>query len=166
MKKIIIVLIISLFLSACNNKVSENIIPISSENSSNSEKTVNNVPNLQEQEKDIIRNFFALIDENKPSEAVMMMSEIITKDDNQKQAWAVQFNAISLIKALSLEAYLPEEWTDSEHSYKVTLEVKMNPDSASAPIPYYGWDNGQNHRWITVTKENNFWKIKSIATGP
>jgi hypothetical protein len=118
------------------------------------------------QEEDIIRTFINLINEDKPSEAVMMMAKSITDDDSQKQAWAVQFNNISLIKIISINPSSPENWTDSQHSYELKLDLKMNPDSSMAPIPYYGWNNGENIRWINLVKEDNLWKIKSIATGP
>jgi hypothetical protein len=163
MKKIILVLLTSILLSACNNKstVTTSTSTLSPTLSITEQKSVP-LPS----EEDIIRSFFNLIDESKPSDAVMTMTSSITENDSQKQAWAVQFNAISLIKVLTIEASMPEEWTDLEHSYKVNLEVKMNPDSASASIPYYGWDNGENIRWVTIVKEDNLWKIKNIATGP
>lgn len=159
MKKILLILFISIFLGACNNN--------------NESLTVPTITPVKQQEtaplpepEDIIRTFFDLINEDKASEAVMMMAESITSDDSQKQAWAVQFNNISMIKIISIDPSSPENWTDSDHTYKVTLDLKMNPDSSTAPIPYYGWDNGENIRWINIVKEDNLWKIKSIATGP
>jgi hypothetical protein len=114
-------------------------------------------------EDDIIRIFFNLIDEKRPTEAVAMMNET---ENSQKQAWAVQFNAIRSIKVLSVEPSMQNEWTDTKHSYKVVVDVTMKPESASAPIPYYNWDNGQNIRWINLEKSGNGWKIAEIATGP
>ena len=40
-------------------------------------------------------------------------------------------------------------------------QIKSKPG-----LPYYGWDEGRNTRWITVTTEEDKWKIVSIATGP
>lgn len=158
MKKILFVLFISIFLGACNTSQSTmmpTITPVKQQESAP-------LP----QEEDIIRTFINLIDEDKSSEAVMMMAKTITSDDSQKQAWAVQFNAISIIKIISINPSSPENWTDSQHSYELKLDLKMNPDSSMAPIPYYGWNNGENIRWINLVKEDNLWKIKSIATGP
>jgi hypothetical protein len=118
------------------------------------------------QPEDIIRTFFDLINEDKASEAVMMMTSTITENDVQKQAWALQFNAISMVKILTIKEYAPENWTDSERTYEVVVDLKMNPDSSTAPIPYYGWDNGENIRWLTLVNEDYLWKIKSIGTGP
>jgi hypothetical protein len=42
----------------------------------------------------------------------------------------------------------------------------MKPESSTAPIPYYGWDDGEYTRWLTIVKDDNLWKIKGIATGP
>jgi hypothetical protein len=42
----------------------------------------------------------------------------------------------------------------------------MNPNSANEPIPYFGWENGQNIRWVTLVKEGKMWRIEGLATGP
>lgn len=125
--------------------------------------TSTNSPVPPPKEDDIIRTFFRLIGERRASEAVEMM---LVGDDSQKQAWAVQFNAIRSIKVLNIEPSLQEEWTSARHSYKVLLNVQMNPESASAPIPYYGWESGQNIRFIVLEKSSNVWKVAGIATGP
>lgn len=115
------------------------------------------------QETDIIHSFFNLIEEKRSSEAVGMMN---VNNDSQKQAWAVQFNAITSIKVSNVEPSMPEEWSDTKHTYKVTMDVKMNPNSANQPIPYYGWENGNNTKWITIEKAGNLWKVNGIASGP
>lgn len=115
---------------------------------------------------DIIRSFFTLIETKRPSDAVTMMTSNIVNDDSQKQAWAVQFNAINSLNVISVEPSMKEEWTETKHSYKITLDVNMSPDSANAPIPYYGWENGQNTRWVTLVKEGKMWRIEGLATGP
>ncbi|MCX6730423.1 MAG: hypothetical protein NTZ55_01100 [Candidatus Roizmanbacteria bacterium] len=118
------------------------------------------------QETDIIRTFFHLIEERKISEAVMMMSDQITSDDSTKQAWGVQLNSIQSVKVVDIVSSMPEEWKADKHTYQVTLELTMNPSSQSAPIPYYGYENGRNIRWMTLNKVGTLWKIDGIATGP
>jgi hypothetical protein len=118
------------------------------------------------QAEDIIRNFINLINENRPSDAVSMMSRTHTIDESEKQAWAVQFNAIDSMIIETIELSQTNTWTDSEQIYKMVLTVKMNPNSAFAQIPYYGWNDGKNIKWITVIKEDNLWKIKEISSGP
>jgi hypothetical protein len=118
------------------------------------------------QETDIIRSFIAVIGEGRPADAVSMLAPDQINDDSSKQAWAAQFNAFSSLKVTSVEPSLQEDWSDTQHEYKVILNATMKPESASATIPYYGWDNGSNTRWITIVKIGNLWKISGIATGP
>jgi hypothetical protein len=117
-------------------------------------------------EEDVIRTFFNLINEHRVEGAVSMLDESTVKDDSQKQAWGVEFNAFSKVSIVSLSPTLQEDWTDVQHEYKVVLDVTMKPESANAVIPYYGFDNGQNYRWITINKVGALWKILGIATGP
>ena len=116
--------------------------------------------------KEFVSNFFKLIDEGKASEAVMIMSSKNTDDDSTKQAWGVQFNAMESVTVSNVEAYEESSWTENQKEYKVTLNVAMNSNSASEPIPYYGYDNGENIRFIIVVKEDGTWKVDSISTGP
>jgi len=135
--------------------------PQNSPTTQQEQKTNNEVP--LPSDEDIIRNFVNLIEEGKADKAALMMK---TKDDTELQTWGVHFNAINSFKLLKIEKANEESWSDNKHIYKVVLDVVMNPSSASAPIPYYGWQNGENIRWITLEKVGNIWKIAEIATGP
>jgi hypothetical protein len=53
-----------------------------------------------------------------------------------------------------------------ENFYKVTMDVEMKPESANAVMPFYGYDNGENIRWIGLIKVDNLWRITGLATGP
>lgn len=114
-------------------------------------------------ENDIINTFFNLINEKRIPEAISMMD---VYDETTKQAWGVQFNAFESVTLTKIDAYNQDSWSPTEHIYKVTISAKMSPESASAPIPYYGWDTNPNIRWVTIVKIGNLWKIKGIATGP
>ena len=118
------------------------------------------------QETDIINVFFQLIDEGKASQAVMMMSKIITNNDSEKQAFGVQFNAITSVKVMSIEESMKESWTETRHQYQVKLDMTLDPKSANQPIPYYGFEKGENIRFIGLVKEGDQWKIEGLATGP
>jgi len=118
------------------------------------------------QEEDIIRTFFNLINEGRPADAIAMMTQLAVGNDSSKQAWGVQFNSFKSVSVNKIESSMQEEWTATKHTYKVTLDVQMKPEAASAPIPNYGWDNGQNIRWIPLEKVDNLWKVAGIATGP
>jgi hypothetical protein len=111
------------------------------------------------QQEDVLRTFFNLIDEGRASEAVGMMTNGITADDSQKQAWGVEFNAFESVKVVDISP-------SSENTYKVIINVVMKPESANAVIPYYGFYNGDNTRWVGLEKEGNLWKITDLATGP
>ncbi len=96
----------------------------------------------------------------------MMMTPINTKDDSTKQLWAAHFNAFELMSVKTIEPSMQEGWTETRHTYKVILNVEMKPEATSAPIPNYGWYNGENYRWVTLEKVDNKWMIEGIATGP
>jgi hypothetical protein len=118
------------------------------------------------QETDIVNSFFNLINEHKPSDAVNMLSQSQIGDDSQKQAWAVMFNGFESVNITKVEPSMPEDWTANVHTYRVTLNVKMKPESATATIPYFGYDNGINTRFITLEKAGGLWKVSGISTGP
>jgi hypothetical protein len=145
-------------------KVAEYIknIDATTNTQSNSDDAV--VPEPQEQ--DIVRNFFQLINEGNVSEAVLAMSSKNTSDDSTKQAWGVQFNDWNSVTVSSIDTSMPDSWSDSRHTYKVVMDMVIDPSAADAPIPYYGYENGKNIRFISIVKENELWKIDEIATGP
>ncbi|OGG00026.1 hypothetical protein A2Y99_02195 [Candidatus Gottesmanbacteria bacterium RBG_13_37_7] len=94
------------------------------------------------------------------------MSKQMTGDDSAKQIWGVQFNVIKSINILKVEPSMQENWSDSSHTYKITLEAYVSSDAANAPIPYYGWGDNPNIRWVELVKEDGLWKINNLATGP
>ena len=115
------------------------------------------------QETDIVRIFFTLINERRMSDAVGMINYT---SESEKQAWGVQLNAMRAVQVREVVASMPELWRENTHTYKVTFDITMDPASATAPIPYYGYDTGTNIRWVTLEKVGTVWKIQSIATGP
>jgi len=116
------------------------------------------------QGKDIVKNFFNLIEEGKITDAVNMLTPNNISDDSNKQAWGVQFNSFEKITVKQIE--LAGEPAGA-NTYKVTLDVKMKPEAENAqPMPYYGWGNGEFVRWVTLEKVDNVWKVSGIATGP
>jgi len=117
-------------------------------------------------EEDIIRTFFELINKHRVDDVVMMMSQVNITNDSTKQAWGVQFDAIKSINIQKIEASMPENWTENNHVYKVTLEAYVSSEASNAPIPYYGWQDNPNIRWVMIVKEGDLWKIDELATGP
>jgi hypothetical protein len=111
------------------------------------------------QQEDTIRLFFELIDEKRIDEAINMMLPIAVENDSKKQAWAVQFNAFNKLSIISISPV-------DNNLYKVVFGATMNPESANEVIPYFGYFNGENTRWISLDKINGLWKIAGIHTGP
>ena len=135
---------------------SQNMNKSSSENS----KEGNTVP--LPQDEDVINIFFNLIDEGDAGKAALMMN---TKSDQELQAWAVQFASFDYVKVVKIEKANESEWTDTKHIYKVTLNVRMKKEAENAPVPYYGYQNGENVRFIKLEKVGNIWKISDIGSG-
>lgn len=116
---------------------------------------------------DIVRLFFNLLDEKRIPEAVAMMNPALYPDEASKQEYGVQFNIFDSISAKSVEPFSFGDETENEKTYKAVLQVKIKPGAAkNAPIPNYGWENGENIRWICLEKIENVWKISCISTGP
>ena len=109
-------------------------------------------------EEDAIILFFGLINEHRIPEAVNMLTPELTENDAQKQAWGVMFNAFRSVTIKKIQL-------DGNSLYRVDLEVEMRPESEEAAIPYYGYEQGENVRWITLEKANDLYKIGGIATG-
>lgn len=111
--------------------------------------------------------FFELINEHKISEAIDLMAPEMIGDGSSKQTWETHFNAIKSINIQEIEFHDRENWTNDKRELKVTLEVYVSSSAKNAPIPFYGWHDNPNVRWITLEKNSEgFWEISSIATGP
>ena len=115
----------------------------------------------------IVELFFRLINEHKISEAIDLMTPEMIGDGNSKQTWEAHFDAIKSINIQEIEQYDQENWTSNTRAFKVTLEAYVSSSAENAPIPYYGWHDNPNVRWITLEKNSEgFWQITSLATGP
>ena len=110
------------------------------------------------QEEDVISLFFELINEKRIPEAISMLSPQAIGDESQKQAWGVQFNAFSNVLVKSVDR-------EEKGLYRVVLGAEMKPSAADAIIPFYGYTNGENTRWISLDKVDESYKISGIATG-
>lgn len=115
------------------------------------ESTVQNVP--LPSEEDTIRLFIQLINDDQIDEALKMM---LTEEG---QNWRPYLESFEKIEVVNLEK-------TELGSFQVNLDVKMKPESGNQPIPYFGYVNGINTKFVNLVKDNNVWKIKEIATGP
>ena len=96
-----------------------------------------------------------------------MLDALVVPNDSAKQAWGVQFNIFNSIAVKSIEPSNLGDETENQKTYKVVLDAKIKPGSENAAIPNYGWENGENIRWVSLKKdESGIWKILGIGTGP
>ena len=118
------------------------------------------------EDEELITSFSNLISQGKAKDAVKMLSLQNTSSEEMKKMWQEQFEAMKSVKVLSLEPAMKSSWTDQRREYKVVLDMVMDESSKDAPIPYYGYDQGENTRFIVLVKEGNKWSIDTIVTGP
>jgi hypothetical protein len=176
MFKIIFLILIIIFSSALiipqinrdkKNEDQDNLSTIVPPRSEETDETLNDNQSLLAPEEELITNFFGLINNRQIPEAISLMSPQAVPDDSTKQAWGVHFNQIKSVNILNLEAISEDAWTDISKIYQVTLEIYVDEKAANAPIPYYGWSDNPNIRFITVWKSNDGkWYIDQIGTGP
>lgn len=90
-----------------------------------------------------------------------MMSDKAVPNEETKQLWAVQFNNFDSVKIGKIENSI------EANLYKVELTVKVNPRAVNEPIPYYGYSDKTEIRFIKLIKDDQKqWKIEGISTGP
>jgi hypothetical protein len=180
-KKILFVLITVLFILVCFFFIRREIVPnkIITDQTPDVETSDNTSPivplrpgqtninqSLLAPEEELIANFFGMINNQQIVEAVSLMSPNAAPDDATKQAWGVQFNAMKLVNVMSMEAVSKDTWTDNTKVYKVTLEIYVDQSAADEPIPFYGYGDNPNIRFITVWKSpEGRWYIDQIGTG-
>jgi len=113
---------------------------------------------------EIISRFIALIDDHRVGDALAMMSPELLPDAD-RVAWTRQFAAIKSIHVMDIR---PADTGRSGpcFEYKVTLKVDVSSEAANEPIPYFGWDDNPNLRWIELCPSGDSWLISSIGTGP
>jgi hypothetical protein len=116
---------------------------------------------------DVIRLFFNLINDHRIAEALGMMDPLVVSSDSNRCQWAEQFEAIASIGISRIEPLAVGGWSDREERYKIVLKVQVKPEAANETIPYYGWEEGENIRWVNIQADDQgFWRIKGIGTGP
>jgi len=121
-------------------------------------KSVNYKPEaVGESQKQVAENFINLLRDKKFDEAINMMDA----NAETKAGWKTNFAAIKSLEVKKLEPVYPEEWTAEHQAFKADLEV-----SVTAEGEHYGWNNGQNTRWISLQRNNGIWQIHELANNP
>ncbi|MGB6607968.1 MAG: hypothetical protein WBF28_09185, partial [Atribacterota bacterium] len=112
-------------------------------------------------EENFIYEFFEAIDRGDVEQIFSMMDENLAGNENMQEMWKANFSSLDKIKVIWLYPEEERKWHNKQPLYKVNIFLKSKPGS-----PYYGWEEGENTRWITVTTNEDNRKIVSIATGP
>jgi hypothetical protein len=112
-----------------------------------------------------IQRFIGAINERRPAEAVGMLSAELVPDAAAKRDWIRHFSAIKSIHVIAIEPSALGAEAPC-HQYKVKLEAHVAADP-TAPMPFYGWEDNPNYRWIGLCPDaRGAWTISSFGTGP
>ena len=114
---------------------------------------------------DLIKLFFSHLNEHQPLEALALMSQALQGDENNRAPWFKQFAAgrWANVEELTL---ITEDEIGERQQYRVAINIDLVADD-QAPLPFYGWGDNPNWRWISVEKNSaGQWAISEIATGP
>ncbi len=118
-------------------------------------------PHENNHENDLY-TFFDLISRGDYDFAVFQLAYEMRPNDSAAQAWKANFQSLKSIKVVSAEQTEIEQWTDEWECYKVVLDV-----TTGESVEKYGWENGQNSRWVTLIPQGSGpWKVSSLSTSP
>lgn len=113
-----------------------------------------------------LEEFFAIVNSLNVDEAIKSMSPKMIDTAEKISTWRRQLSAIRSIHILDLEPAQVHNWDSSRHIFKVTLEAYVE-NSPDAPIPFFGWHDNPNVRWVTMAlNSHRRWVVAEIATGP
>jgi len=113
-----------------------------------------------------LEEFFAIVNSRNVNEAMKSMAPAMLQTQEQRKAWQSQLAAIRSIHVMKIEPASIGDWNSKRHVFKVTLEAYVE-NAPDAPIPFFGWHDNPNVRWITMESDNRRrWVVAGIATGP
>jgi len=114
-----------------------------------------------------IQLFFQVINQKQTNTAVSMLNSSLLPNQEAANLWASQLGSFQSILVKDISEVPDFVKTPASEKYKVILTAQTSPDAANAPIPFYGWSDGDNIRFITIIKgEDGLWRVQEIATGP
>lgn len=112
-----------------------------------------------------LEEFFTLVNSRDVDEAMKSMAPAMVRTPEEREAWRRHLAAIRSIHILDVEPASVDDWHSSRHIFKVTLEAYVE-DAPDAPIPFFGWQDNPNVRWITMELDSRRrWVVAEIATG-
>jgi hypothetical protein len=114
-------------------------------------------PKQSESQIDRAKEFFQFLADKKIDEALAMMDA----NDGTKNMWKTNFKTINSLSVRGANPVFLEEWTSVRQVFKVDLTVRVTPEGEG-----YGWNQGQNFRWITLEKNGETWQVHELANNP
>jgi len=130
-------------------------------------KNPTDASNPKPTDKEFIQLFFATLETKNTAVSLGMLDPSNLINEATAKEWEKQLTSFEKAQVTNIEPLNEDKWTLTDHVYKTTVNVKMLPEAASAPVPNYGWQNGDNIRWITVRKgADDLWRVVTIATSP
>ena len=111
--------------------------------------------------RDVIREFFALLDAGDGEEALELMVVGIRGQDQPRAMWLASFAGIDSIALTKTEERLKEEWSNTIQYYRCLLTIRLTPGEQPGL-----WEDGTVTRYVSVTAEEGAWKIAEVAMNP
>jgi len=112
-------------------------------------------------EENFIYDFFEAITQGDIEQYFSMMDRELAGNEMIQEMWKTAFSSLELIKIISLYPEEERKWHNKQPLYRTIIYALPR-----AGAPYYGWDEGRNTRWISITPYGDSWKIVSITTSP
>ncbi len=118
---------------------------------------------MQDQRYTVIK-FFTLINEGNIDKALEMMDDNMITNSNANRLWKENLSSIIGHEFKSTGFAVSDEtsWTEDTQIFEVAIKIPNN----NASLEKYGWNQGENTRWITLKKYGTTWKIHEISTSP
>jgi len=114
-----------------------------------------------------IEEFAALVTAHQVEDAMSILGDELTSTEDDRRLWRLQLSAIRSMRVRALSPAAVGDWTAARQIFKLVLDVDVAEHAADAPIPYYGWDDIPNTRWVTMElSSRGQWQITAISTGP
>ena len=79
----------------------------------------------------------------------------------ERATWYSNLASIQALAIIDVKIYNPAQWTETQQQYQVTVNVTPSGDGYT-----YGWENGENLRYLTLRKIDDQWLITDLAPQP
>jgi len=103
------------------------------------------------------KEFFQFLADKKIDEALAMMDA----NESTKKMWKTNFDTIKSLSVKKVEPVFLEEWTSTRQVFRFDLLASVTSEGEG-----YGWNQGQNARWLSLQKNNEVWQVHEIASNP